>query len=115
MGKRSYLTVLLIVIGSLVALLVTSCGVSATSINDTGIEAVATPTASSADSSSHASANPEDEGSDNETLLAPAEPVDLPPLLQPTVPPPIARNTPRTVKVELEVKEVEARLDDGIG
>jgi nitrite reductase (NO-forming) len=43
------------------------------------------------------------------------EPVDLPALLKATVPPPITRREPAVVKVELEVKEVDARLDDGVG
>lgn len=115
MRNRNYLSFLLIVIGLLVGVLAAGCGSSAASSEDSGIETVVTPTVSSADASSLVSANPEKENNDNGTLLAPAEPVDLPPLLQPTVPPPIARNTPAIVKVELSIQEVEARLDDGIG
>jgi nitrite reductase (NO-forming) len=43
------------------------------------------------------------------------QPVDLPPLLKATVPPPITRTEPAVVKLELEVKELDARLDDGVG
>jgi nitrite reductase (NO-forming) len=43
------------------------------------------------------------------------EPVDLPALLKATVPPPITRKEPALVKVGLEVKEVDTRLDDGVG
>jgi nitrite reductase (NO-forming) len=43
------------------------------------------------------------------------EPVDLPALLKATVPPPITRKEPALVKVGLEVKELDARLDDGVG
>ncbi len=41
--------------------------------------------------------------------------VDLEPLPQPTVPPPITRSEPAVVKIELETREVDARLDDGVG
>jgi nitrite reductase (NO-forming) len=43
------------------------------------------------------------------------QPVDLPPLLKATVPPPITRTEPAVVKLELEIKELDARLDDGVG
>lgn len=42
-------------------------------------------------------------------------PVQLPSLPQPTVPLPITRKEPAVVKIELEVKELQARLDDGVG
>ncbi len=42
-------------------------------------------------------------------------PVELPPLVKARVPPPITRTAPAVVKVELEVKELDARLDDGVG
>ena len=115
MRNRNYLSFLLIVIGLLVGVLAAGCGSSAASNKDSGLEAVATPTVSSADSSLLSSASPENGGNDTATLRASADPVNLPPLLQPTVPPPISRNSPAVVKVELEIKEVEARLDEGIG
>lgn len=45
----------------------------------------------------------------------PGQPIDLPPLPQASIPPPITRTTSEVVTVELEIKEVEARLADGIG
>lgn len=42
-------------------------------------------------------------------------PVNLPALLQPVMPPPITRTEPAVVKLELEVQELAARLDDGVG
>ena len=47
---------------------------------------------------------------------APAKsPVNLPALPNPTEPPPIQRTEPALVRVELEVKELDARMDEGAG
>ena len=40
--------------------------------------------------------------------------LDLPSLPKPSIPPPITRNSPDVVRIDLEVKEVKARLADGV-
>jgi len=40
--------------------------------------------------------------------------LDLPSLPKPSIPPPITRNSPDVVRIDLEVQEVEARLADGV-
>ncbi|MBI4328596.1 MAG: nitrite reductase, copper-containing [Chloroflexi bacterium] len=44
-----------------------------------------------------------------------AVPVDLAFLPMPQVPPPLARTTPASVKINLEAREIDARLDEGVG
>ncbi len=40
--------------------------------------------------------------------------LDLPSLPKPSIPAPITRNSPDVVRIDLEVKEVKARLADGV-
>ena len=54
----------------------------------------------------------EDSSTDNPTSQ---QPVQLPALPQPGVPPPITRTQPELVKIPLEIQEVQARLADGVG
>jgi nitrite reductase (NO-forming) len=40
--------------------------------------------------------------------------LDLPSLPKPSIPAPITRNSPDVVRIDLEIKEVKARLADGV-
>ncbi len=115
MRTGNYFPFLLIMMGLFVGVLFTACGSSAASTKVVVNEGDALTAVLPADSSSHDDATAVGAGTTTSKLVTAAEPVDLPPLLQPTVPPPIDRDTPAVVKVDLNIQEVEARLDDGIG
>ena len=67
--------------------------------------AIAEPTEADSNDHQDVSASHEDGGAEG----------DLPFLPQASVPPPITRTTSDVVKVELEVKEIDASVDDGVG
>ena len=98
----------------LVAFLVMACGSPASPPQDTsGGQDASTAVQPKVDD--HAADGGAGQRHERPASLSAGQPIDLSPLAQASVPPPITRTEPEVVKIELEIKELEARLDEGIG